>query len=260
MKHTILKSGLTLLLVLCLSIPVLAGAQWPDGSYILDDAGLLSRAEYDELNGYADSIASMYNCGVYIVTVWDYQDYDYSYDVFDTTWNLYHDNDLGIGPNRDGIILLLSMAERDYALFVYGGAEYAFDDYGQIALEEEFLDDFRMDAWYDGFADYLQTAQEFIRLADQGDPVREEDEDILGIFIFIAFIISLVITVIFWGEMNNVRKQSQAHHYITGNGLKLIGRTDLFLRRSRTVRKIPKSSGSSGSRSGGGGSGRSGKF
>ena len=37
-----------------------------------------------------------------------------------------------MGDDRDGIIILLSMAERDYAMFVYGTyAETAFNSYGQ---------------------------------------------------------------------------------------------------------------------------------
>lgn len=260
MKHSIGRISLILLLVLCLAAPVAAKGAWQQGTFIVDEAGLLTPAEYEELNGYADSIASMYECGVYIVTVQNYLDYGYSTDVFEATWNLYHDHNLGIGPERDGIILLLSMAERDYALFVYGGAEYAFDSYGQIQLENQFLDDLAEDQWYFGFVDYLETAQEYLSLAAQGNPVREEPLPLDGIFILLAFIISAVVTIVFWSQMRNVRKQSDAHRYITAGGLKLTGRTDLFLRRSRRVRHIPKQTSSSGSHSGGGGSGRSGKF
>lgn len=60
--------------------------------------------------------------------------------VFEVTYQLYHNNQLGVGDGRDGVIVLLSMEERDYAMFVYGEyAEYAFDEYGQEKLEEKFL-------------------------------------------------------------------------------------------------------------------------
>ena len=39
---------------------------------------------------------------------------------------------MGEGPNRDGIMLLLSMDDRDWAMFCYGSrCEYAFNSYGQ---------------------------------------------------------------------------------------------------------------------------------
>ena len=67
----------------------------------------------------------------------DFTEYGGGNDVYKTTYQLYHANELGMGENRDGIIILLSMDECDYAMFVYGkNAEYAFNKYGQEQLEE----------------------------------------------------------------------------------------------------------------------------
>ena len=67
----------------------------------------------------------------------------------------------------------MSMSDRKYATFFYGPkAEYAFDAYGQELMEEEFLDDFRDDDWYDGFEDYLEVCAEYLERAEAGDPVR----------------------------------------------------------------------------------------
>ena len=50
---------------------------------------------------------------------------------------------MGEGPDRDGIMLLLSMDDRDWAMFCYGSrCEYAFNSYGQQKLEKVFLDNF----------------------------------------------------------------------------------------------------------------------
>ena len=66
----------------------------------------------------------------------DYTDYGDG-SVYETTYQLYHNSGLGYGLGRDGIIVLLSMEERDYAMFVYGEyAEYAFNEYGREMLEE----------------------------------------------------------------------------------------------------------------------------
>lgn len=259
MKRRLLKITLILLLILSLTFPAFAAGEWGSGTHILDRANLLTQQEHEELNTLAARISDEYSCGIYIMTVPDFTAYGLSYDIFEAAWQTYHDNELGFGPGRDGMILLLSMAERDFALFVYGEAEYAFNDYGLEQLEGEFLDNFGNDDWRGGFLDYLNTSEHFLAQAAQGDPVREDPMEMAGIFVLVAVIISAVVTGIFWAQMRNVHTKREASHYVTDGGLKLKGRTDLFLRRSRTVRKIPKQS-SSSSRSGGGGSGRSGKF
>jgi uncharacterized membrane protein YgcG len=250
--------------MLCLSPVVVAGAfDWPDDYYVIDDAGLLSPGQMEDLDSYARQISREYECGVYIITLVDFTHLGYGYDSYEATWQIYHNNLLGYGQGHDGIILMLSMAERDYALFCDGHAEYAFNSYGQIELENEFLDNLRNNDWYGGFSDYLKTADRYLALAAEGKPVRQSNLPKLGPAILIGVLISAVITAIFWAQMRNVHKKHTADNYVTGHGLRLRNRTDLFLRRTRSVRRIPRSSGSSGSsggRSGGGGSGRSGKF
>ena len=46
---------------------------------------------------------------------------------------------MGMGEDRDGIMILLSMEDRDYAMFVYGPkASEVFNAYGQEQLETYF--------------------------------------------------------------------------------------------------------------------------
>lgn len=107
--------------------------------------------------------------GIYLLILEDYSEY-YD-DPYETAYELYHQNTLGMGEDRDGVILLMSMSDRKYATFFYGPkAEYAFDAYGQELMEEEFLDDFRDDDWYDGFEDYLEVCAEYLERAEAGDP------------------------------------------------------------------------------------------
>ena len=47
-------------------------------------------------------------------------------------------------------------------------------------MEEEFLDDFRDDDWYDGFEDYLEVCDEYLARAEAGDPVRRDDSSAGG--------------------------------------------------------------------------------
>ena len=146
MKKRIITVLLALTLLLCLSVSVFAESQlWN----ITDDAGLLSDEEYTQLESYAESVSETYGVGVYVITIDNYEDY---YDTpYETAWQFYHEYTLGEGDDRDGIILLLSMDNRQFANFVYGPkADYAFDEHGVLELNDWYLDDFRNDDWTGG--------------------------------------------------------------------------------------------------------------
>jgi len=248
-----------LLLALLLSLLVVP-AQAEELGYVTDAAGLLTAGEWETLENLCADISNRFACGVYIVTVDDFTAYG-SGDVFEVTYGIYHDYNLGKGAARDGVILLLSMADRDFALFVYGdGAEYALDGYGQQMLEDAFLPPLGENDWYGGFTAYAETCGEYLALAADGTPVREEPPNLIPLLIGLSFLVSLVVVSILKIGMKNVKKQALAGQYQTGR-LNLRSRHDLYTHTTQTRVKVQSSSGgSSVSRSGGGGSGRSGKF
>lgn len=253
----VLTFCLTLLLIAALALPAFAVST----AHVVDDANLLTDQERGELEAYARQITQTYGIGIYILTVDDYRDYYGAYyEIFDVLWNYYHDNDLGFGADREGMILMLSMRERDYATFFYGeNTEYAFNSYGQEQLEEYFLDNLQYNDWYGGFHDYLAVSEEYMALASAGDPVRESPWGLAILFIAVACGISLIVTGIQWSQMKNVRLQRSAENYQVENGFRLTRNRNIFLHRDVIRRKIENNSGSR-SHSGGGGSGRSGKF
>ena len=167
------KFGLCLLLCLCLclSFSVLASAE-DTLDYVTDAAGILTQEQAASLNATAAQIAEQYSCAVYLVTLPDYRSYN-SEGIEQCTQELYHYFDLGYGENRDGLILLLSMAERDYDLWGYGPfGVYAFTDFGLDGLEESFLPYFRQNDWYGGFSAYLRGAASLLDQAAQGQPAE----------------------------------------------------------------------------------------
>lgn len=252
-----MKRNCAIILLLALLAALVLPVQAEQLGHVTDAAGLLTNEEWETLENRCAGISRQYGCGVYIITVDDFRNYG-SGDVFETTYGIYHAYELGMGTGRDGLVLLLSMDDRDFALFVYGDqAEYAFDSYGQAQLEARFLPPLGENDWYGGFAAYVDTCEEFLAQAAAGAPVRESPAGLIAVFVAISFLISLVVVLILRAGMKNVHTQGQAHSYRAG-GLNLTGRRDQFTHRTETRRKIE--SGSSGSRSGGGGSGRSGKF
>ena len=263
-----------LLLGLCCTAFAEAPATEPQLWNITDTVGLLTSDEDLTLEARAEEISAQYGVGIYLLILEDYSEY-YD-DPYETAYQFYHGYTLGEGEDRDGVILLMSMSDRKYATFFYGPkAEYAFDAYGQELMEEEFLDDFRDDDWYDGFEDYLEVCDEYLARAEAGDPVRGDyssaggsDGSGIGTTILVCLgisaVIAMIVCLILRGKMKSVRKGTHADAYVTGS-LNLTASRDQYTHTTETRTKIEHESSDSGGGgssacSGGGGSGRSGSF
>ena len=259
MKKRILCFLLALLTLLALT--VCASASEPQLYNITDAAGLLTDEQNLQLEKQAAETAAKYGVGVYIVTVDDYRDIDDS-GVYPATYGIYHTYTMGEGAERNGIMLLLSMADRDFGLFRYGErAEYAFTAYGLKQLEDSFLPQFGRDDWYGGFTGFLKACDLYLAQAAAGSPVRKSPLGAIGLVVLASLIIAAVVVLVLRGQMKSVRKAVAANAYLTSE-LKLTQNSDTFTHRTETRRKIERSSssGSSHAESGGGGAGRSGKF
>lgn len=264
--------------------------------YIVDQSQLLTVDEADRLEARCTQIAERYQCGVYVFAVWDYREFGNT--AFDAACNLYTDNDLGVGEDKDGILLMLSMAERDFSTAVYGPrAHAAFPDYTLERQEEEYLDNFRYDEWYAGFSDFLTTSEQCLAAAEAGTgtivaeiPLTSSSSSV-GLppalhgqyrgkkaltpsVVGVTFVQSLlgsgalatVICLILKSGMKSVRGGKTAAGYMDQSAANLTRCDDRYTHSTQTRRTIQTNSG--GSRSGGGShshhsggfSGRSGKF
>lgn len=264
MKKRLLCLLLALITVLALCASVSAAqTSGPELDHVTDAAGLLTESEREQLEKMAQSVTQKYRVGVYIVTVDDYRDF-HKDGVYKATYTIYHQYNMGEGPKRNGIMLLLSMDDRDWAVFCYGErSEYAFNKYGTEKMEDVYLDNFRNDDWYGGFADYIRECDVYLQKAKDGKPVRQSMLVPILIVVGLSLLFAAAITGIILGKMESVAKKTTANTYIS-KSLKLTEKTDQFTHKTTSRRKIERSSsGSSGSssyESGGGGSGRSGKF
>ncbi len=240
-------------------------------SCVADHAGLLTTQELDDLGRRAQDICDAYACGLYIVTVEDYRDYGST--PFEAACNIYRDWGLGVGEDKDGLILMLSMDDRDFATAVYGPwAHSVFTDEVLQHQEPEFLDDFGDNDWYEGFSDFLTTSEGCLETVRSGEAVDTSRrlltsgraaavvvQDLLG-----GAAVALVICLVIKSGMRSVRRRADAKDYAVSGGEKLSVCSDRFTHTTQTRRVIQttRTSGGGGSRgfSGGGFSGRSGKF
>ena len=255
---------LLLCLCLCFSLPILAGAAGDSLDYVTDSAGILSEQEAKTLNDTAARLAQRYGCAVYVVTLQDYRSYN-SEGIEKCTEELYHYFDLGYGENHDGLILLMSMADRDYDLWGYGSfARYAFTDYGLDRLEKSFLPYFAQNDWYGGFSAYLRGTEDLLYKADKGEPeaYRMPLSAKAAIALVPSSLIGFLVCGIFKGQMKTAVEKTTAEDYVVSGSARLRIREDQFINRTRTVHVIQNEShGGGGSRpSVGGTSHHSGKF
>lgn len=295
MKRRMTALLTALLLVLALCVPVMAETDYGliydetemlgDLSYLGEEmlpelseelgfelrVDVLTQISYDSIRETSAGIYSKYGYGygenhdgATLTLLLRGTEYGGGNDVYKTTYQLYHANELGMGENRDGIIILLSMDERNYAMFVYGkNAEYAFNKYGQEQLEDAFLGYFGDNDWYGGASHYLDTCDEYLTLAEEGDPVRKNTLPMYLIVVVASCAISGFICIMLKWKMQTVHKKVEADEYVATGGLKLTKQYDRYTHTTETRSKIhddSDSGGSTSSCSGGGGSGRSGTF
>ncbi len=260
--------------MLLLCIPAFAEEPF---RYVMDDAKLLTEKQQQTLEDNAKTLAEKYGFGVYIVTVQDITTWMDAPDMETAAEQLYLTREMGEGDAHNGILLLMSMEDRDWALFAFGYGNTAFTDYGKSYLSGEFLDDFGKDVWYNGFRDYQKVCGEMLDNSLAGEPVDVDNVPpprnawIYGTLacIVIGILIAVCVVIILKAQLKSVAHGTQAEAFVTKGGLHLTDQYDRYT--NTTVSRVydpPSKSSSSGSHhsSGGtsvrssGGSSASGKF
>lgn len=253
MKKRISSLLAVMALALFLCVPALAaGFDEAELYFVTDEAGLLSEQEWSDLEARAEEISLKYKCGVYIIAVDNFANYADGNDVVEAAKNLYREYSLGYGGERSGVLLLLSMAERDYDLLAYGYGNTAFTDYGKDQLAEKFLDNFKDDDWYGGFQDYLEKSGSMLKSAREGHPLDVDSNPLIrpagiGISLLVGCVAAFVIAVgVSDRMMKSVSAKTKADTYLIAGSVEITGREDHFTHTTETRTKIEKSSGSGG--------------
>ena len=250
MKRNILGFFISICLLLSITIPSMAVQT--DAHYVIDEANLLTNEQQVELENKAQQISEQYQCAVHIVTVEDYTIYNPN-SIEAAAETIYHESySLGYGEEQNGILLLLSMSDRDYDLCAYGTGNTAFTDYGKEQLAQEFLDDFAEDDWYNGFIDYLDISEKYLSLSAEGTPFDVDSESGIGfpakMAIVILFPTLIAVGVCFYHtkKLDTVQQATSAEKYAAPDGVNVRVSRDIFTHTSRTRVKIEKHDSSSG--------------
>ena len=277
MKKKFLSKLFTLALTFVLALNLAginASAVNANNQYIFDDANLLTYDEYNVLNDYARQVSEYYGCAVHIFTTDDPSVNEYNIQTIAEEVYLRY-SDFGWGYGKDGFMLMLSMAERDYCIIAYGDkGNYVLTDYGKDMMAEKILDNFRANDWYGGFSDYLSYARYVLEEAENGHVVDvyyyNESVDVgveaYGFAAIIGLVFAFVVCFIYKNQMQTAVAAAHAKEYVVEDDIEMNIQQDVFKFTTTHRTRIQTNSGGGGGSRGGttinsrGFSGRSGKF
>lgn len=231
-KHKILSVVLMMLLLCVQALPVMA---MDSAQLVNDDVGILSADERAQLEAKADAIEAEYGLQVRIAVVPSMMGHS---DAYEYAKSLYNQYSFGSGADRSGIFLMLSMADRDYALIAHGEGNSVLTDYGNEKMVDSFLPYFGEDDWMGGFEDYLDTAEGYCHQfyvegkAYDYDPAASFSKA-LWILAFVGSpLIALMAVLVMAKGMKTAKKQTHAEMYIgtdEGDAFTLQGQSDDYL-------------------------------
>ena len=247
---------LVMVLCLLLSTTVLATP-----GYLVDHAGLLFDSERAEVETELSRISSRYGLDVVIVTV-DSTDGQSPMNFADD----YYDYN---GYRADGILLLVSMEDRDWWISTVGYGITVFTDAGIDYMSDQFVPYLSEGEYAQAFLEFAGLCDAFLAQAETGDPydnhnLPEELFDPLWTLLIAAIaglIVAAIATGIMKAQLKSVRQQAKADAYITAGSMRLTHSRDLYLYSHLNRRERPKNNGSSShtsssGRTHGGGGGR----
>ncbi len=177
-----LFSFLMILLLLC-PLSAMAFAEAPqtaadelrscdlgDVDFVTDLYGLLTKEEEQALENKAAAISRHFGCGVYIIVLDDFTRYSSS-DLYTTAGDIFLATDLGLGEEKAGMLLILSMADRDVGLITDEAAHRIVNPDGKDWLAPKYLRYLRQDRWYEAMDAYLENTVTLMEMAEEGKPM-----------------------------------------------------------------------------------------
>ena len=260
-KHVMkrLKWALMLLTTFILLNPTNALGAAPR---LVDEGEVLNSSEQGEILRRLDEISNREQFGVAIVTVPDYRTardvplistadpHIFAYDFF-----IHYG--YGIGANKDGILLLISLDRRDISIATSGFGVTAFTDAGWNRIVDDMLSDLGAGDFYSAFHLFIDRVDQYLAQARGGQPYDVGNMPrVITIWNFliplgIGVTVSSVI-MFFWASgLKSVRSQNLATNYVREGSLKISVRRERFLFRNVVKRPRPKQNNNTGGGIGG---------
>lgn len=222
--------------------------------YIVDEAALLTKSQYQNLSSKLDNLVSNHNVDIVIYTT-----YITTREIQTFSDDYYDDH----GYSDDGYILVLDMSERYWHISTSGEVIHTLYDSRLEAIENNALSSLGNGYYYNTFVDYLNQSTDYFNTSNNDyytpdyDNNYEDDNSSLLSNIPIAFVTALLISLLInYGRLRTLKTKKavyNADNYIKENSFTLTNKQDLFLFTTMHKRRKPennnRSSGFGGSSS-----------
>ena len=273
-----------LLLSLCMCAAAAAGTIPADRQkpLLVDDAELLSDSEEAALLQLLEQKSAAVQADIAVVTVYDTD----GTDVPTYAMNYYDYNGYGQGADNDGVLLLISMAERDYYITTTGFCIEAITDYGLEKIEGDFLPSLSAGSYFSAFRTFAESSETLIQSAREGNVYdyyssdSNSDDNYGGFYndayeyfggedfsstssrpfnvvpnlllaLAIGFVLALITVSAMKGKLKTVRHKYEASNYVVPGSLALQQSDDRFLYSNVTQTPIPQHNDNHSSHGGG---------
>jgi len=217
---------------------------------LVDDGDLLSRNEEYNLVKKLDDISEKRQIDVVIVTNNSLEGKTveaYADDFFDY-------NGYGFGEEADGILLLVSMDTREWAISTCGKAINIFTDSTQDNISDNFVSYLSDGDYYGGFVCFANLCDSAIEdYQNGGSQYSVPERSPFGLFTALfwssaaGMLVGLIVALSLRSQLTSVQPQAMATAYSKPGSLKLTEKNDMFLYHNITRVRIPRDSGSSSS-------------
>lgn len=229
---------------------------------LADEASLLTLAEKNRVQKELDRISTTWDFDVVVVTVPSLN----GKSAMEAADDFYEEG----GYSEDGVLLLITMAEREWWISTAGSGISLFSDRELDFLEDCFLEGLSDGEYENAFLSFAAACEEVLQPGktperldrygeeeldgDWGDPSARRTPGIFSIVI--SVVIGLVAAVTGTGAMKSALKsvqlQPSAANYVRPNSLRVTNSREIFLYRHLSRTAKPKDNGGpSGSHGGG---------
>ena len=237
-----LTAFLSLLVLVCLTASVFAADDTDKSEllYVIDHAELLTDAEEEELARMAREISQRQQCDVVILTersIGSKTPREFADDYFDS-------HGYGAGEQRSGLLLLLSMQERDWYMSTRGEGIDIFTDEKIDEIWDRCGASISNGNYENGFRTFLQTCDKAIRIYRNAELVRLVNVTLFSLVI--GFLVAFAFTGTLRAQLKSVRAKYNATNYRRENSMQLERNRDIYLYANTTSRVIESNRSSSG--------------
>lgn len=265
-KRYLTRAALALMIAAVWAVTAYAAERKGDegNRYLIDLSSLVTDAQAAEIEPLLRSASDRANIDIAILTIDDISGKTSTQFADDA----YEDLEYGRGPSHDGVMLLISIKERDWAITTEGFGITAITPEAQsyiMGIVRPLLSDGRYAQAFRTFAELCGEIAADARAGRAFTPPKDPFSYVGNALL--ALVIGLLIAAIrissLRGDLKSVRPNEAAEDYVRSGSMNIRNSSDVFLFSNVVRTKIPKKSSSSGthrSSSGRTHGGSSGKF